>query len=141
MLNSVIVVDDEASIRSAVEQWLSLSGFAVQLFSCAEDCLRQLPPHFAGVVVSDVRMPGMGGLALLSQLQQLDADLPVILLTARGHVLEPAQLATTGIRKVMAKPFSARELVNVIGQVLAEASGEPARVGQGQTGQGLNNAA
>jgi len=37
MLNSVIVVDDEASIRRAVEQWLCLSGFAVQLFSCAED--------------------------------------------------------------------------------------------------------
>lgn len=48
MLNSVIVVDDEASIRSAVEQWLSLSGFDVQLFSCAEDCLSQLPAHFAG---------------------------------------------------------------------------------------------
>ena len=64
MLNSVMVVDDESSIRSAVEQWLSLSGFAVQLFSRAEDCLAALPAHFAGVILSDVRMPGMGGLAL-----------------------------------------------------------------------------
>ena len=49
MLDSVIVVDDEASIRTAVEQWLSLSGFDVQLYSCAEDCLSHLPAHFAGV--------------------------------------------------------------------------------------------
>lgn len=48
MLNSVMVVDDEASIRTAVEQWLSLSGFNVQLFSRAEDCLEQLPGHFPG---------------------------------------------------------------------------------------------
>ena len=48
MLNSVIVIDDEASIRNAVEQWLSLSGFEVQLFSCAEECLNQLPAPFAG---------------------------------------------------------------------------------------------
>ncbi|WP_286776185.1 response regulator, partial [Pseudomonas sp. UBA800] len=82
MLNSVIVVDDEASIRSAVEQWLSLSGFSVQLFACAEDCLAHLPRHFAGVVISDVRMPGMGGLQLLERLQADDPDLPVILLTA-----------------------------------------------------------
>lgn len=47
-LKKVIVVDDEASIRSAVEQWLSLSGFEVQLFSRAEECLAQLPGHFPG---------------------------------------------------------------------------------------------
>ncbi|MFL6536301.1 MAG: hypothetical protein ACJ8G8_23570, partial [Pseudomonas sp.] len=43
MLDSVIVVDDESSIRTAVEQWLSLSGFQVQLFSRAEECLAKLP--------------------------------------------------------------------------------------------------
>ena len=86
MLNSVIVVDDEASIRTAVEQWLSLSGFNVQVYTCAEACLEQFAEHFPGVVVTDVRMPGMGGLALLARLQGLDADLPVIVLTGHGDV-------------------------------------------------------
>jgi FixJ family two-component response regulator len=86
MLNSVMVVDDESSIRSAVEQWLSLSGFEVQLFSRADECLARLPKHYAGVILSDVRMPGMTGLELLAEVQRRDADLPVILLTGHGDV-------------------------------------------------------
>ena len=86
MQAQVYLVDDEASIREAVRQWLELSGHQVRLFTRAEDCLAAVTPDFAGVVVSDVRMPGMDGLALLERLQALDPDLPVILLTAHGDV-------------------------------------------------------
>lgn len=96
MLNSVIVVDDEASILTAVEQWLTLSGFSVQLHNRAEACLAQLPEHFPGVVVSDVRMPGMDGLQLLEQLLARDADLPVILLTGHGDVPMAVQAMRKG---------------------------------------------
>ena len=118
MLNSVIVVDDEASIRNAVEQWLSLSGFEVQLFSCAEDCLVQLPAHFAGVIVSDVRMPGMGGLALLTRLQQLDADLPVILLTGHGDVPMAVEAMRDGAYDFLEKPFSPEALLSSLRRAL-----------------------
>ena len=118
MLNSVIVVDDEASIRSAVEQWLSLSGFEVQLYSCAEDCLSQLPAHFAGVIVSDVRMPGMGGLALLTRLQQLDPDLPVILLTGHGDVPMAVEAMRDGAYDFLEKPFSPDALLSSLRRAL-----------------------
>ena len=118
MLNSVIVVDDEASIRSAVEQWLSLSGFAVQLFSCAEDCLSRLPSHFAGVIVSDVRMPGMGGMALLNRLQQLDPDLPVILLTGHGDVPMAVEAMRDGAYDFLEKPFSPEALLSSLRRAL-----------------------
>ena len=118
MLNSVIVVDDEASIRNAVEQWLSLSGFDVQLFTCAEDCLDQLPAHFAGVIVSDVRMPGMGGLALLNRLQQLDADLPVILLTGHGDVPMAVEAMRAGAYDFLEKPFSPEALLGSLRRAL-----------------------
>ena len=118
MLNSVIVVDDEASIRNAVEQWLSLSGFDVQLFSCAEDCLSQLPAHFAGVIVSDVRMPGIGGLALLNRLQQLDADLPVMLLTGHGDVAMAVEAMRDGAYDFLEKPFSPEALLSSLRRAL-----------------------
>jgi len=118
MLNSVIVVDDEASIRNAVEQGRSLSGFDVQLFTCAEDCLGQLPAHFAGVIVSDVRMPGMGGLALLNRLQQLDADLPVILLTGHGDVPMAVEAMRAGAYDFLEKPFSPEALLGSLRRAL-----------------------
>ncbi|MGE8392337.1 MAG: sigma-54-dependent transcriptional regulator [Pseudomonas sp.] len=118
MLNSVMVVDDEASIRTAVEQWLSLSGFNVQLFSRAEDCLKQLPGHFPGVVLSDVRMPGMDGLQLLGKLQASDADLPVILLTGHGDVPMAVEAMRNGAYDFLEKPFSPEALLGSLRRAL-----------------------
>jgi two-component system C4-dicarboxylate transport response regulator DctD len=113
-----MVVDDEASIRTAVEQWLSLSGFSVQLFSRAEDCLNQLPEHFPGVILSDVRMPGMDGLALLEQLQTRDADLPVILLTGHGDVPMAVDAMRNGAYDFLEKPFSPESLLGSLRRAL-----------------------
>ena len=106
MLTHVMVVDDEAGIRSAVQQWLSLCGFEVQLFSRAEDCLGALPEHFPGVILSDVRMPGISGLELLGRLQAFDADLPVILLTGHGDVPMAVEAMRDGAYDFLEKPFS-----------------------------------
>ncbi|WP_296250392.1 sigma-54-dependent transcriptional regulator [Pseudomonas sp. UBA4194] len=118
MSDSVIVIDDEAGIRSAVEQWLSLSGFNVQLFSRAEDCLAELPAHFAGVILSDVRMPGMGGLGLLEQVQARDPELPVILLTGHGDVPMAVQAMRDGAYDFLEKPFSPESLLSSLHRAL-----------------------
>ena len=118
MLNSVIVVDDEAPIREAVEQWLSLSGFEVQLFSRAEDCLAKLPPHFPGVILSDVRMPGMGGLELLAAVQNRDADLPLILLTGHGDVPMAVEAMRDGAYDFLEKPFTPETLLSSLRRAL-----------------------
>lgn len=118
MLNSVIVVDDEMPIRQAVEQWLSLSGFDVQVFSRAEDCLARIPEHFPGVVLSDVRMPGMSGLELLSQLQQRDADLPIILLTGHGDVPMAVDAMRDGAYDFLEKPFTPETLLGSLRRAL-----------------------
>ncbi|MHC8307060.1 sigma-54-dependent transcriptional regulator [Pseudomonas sp. PB3P13] len=118
MLNSVMVVDDESSIRSAVEQWLSLSGFEVQLFSRADECLAQLPKHFPGVILSDVRMPGMTGLELLAEVQRRDADLPVILLTGHGDVPMAVDAMRDGAYDFLEKPFSPQTLLGSLRRAL-----------------------
>ncbi|MFP3445130.1 sigma-54-dependent transcriptional regulator [Pseudomonas sp. SIMBA_067] len=118
MLNSVIVVDDEPSIRSAVEQWLSLSGFSVQLFARAEECLAHLPQHFPGVIISDVRMPGMDGLQLLERLQADDPDLPVILLTGHGDVPMAVEAMRSGAYDLLEKPFTPQHLLGSLRRAL-----------------------
>ncbi len=118
MLNSVIVVDDEAPIREAVEQWLTLSGFNVHVHSRAEECLAQLPEHFPGVVMSDVRMPGMNGLELLARIQALDADLPVILLTGHGDVPMAVDAMREGAYDFLEKPFSPETLLRTLRRAL-----------------------
>ena len=111
MLNAVMVVDDEASIRDAVEQWLGLSGFAVQCFARAQACLEQLPRNFPGVILSDVRMPGMSGLELLEQVRALDPDLPLILLTGHGDVPMAVEAMRDGAYDFLEKPFSPETLL------------------------------
>ncbi|MBA6110830.1 sigma-54-dependent Fis family transcriptional regulator [Pseudomonas asiatica] len=118
MLNSVIVVDDEASIRTAVEQWLSLSGFSVQLFARAEECLAHLPRHFPGVIISDVRMPGMDGLQLLERLQADDPDLPVIMLTGHGDVPMAVEAMRSGAYDFLEKPFTPQHLLGSLRRAL-----------------------
>ncbi|MGY2202041.1 sigma-54-dependent transcriptional regulator [Pseudomonas gingeri] len=118
MLNTVMVVDDEASIRNAVEQWLSLSGFAVQVFGRAEECLARLPAHFPGVIISDVRMPGLSGLELLERVRTLDADLPVILLTGHGDVKMAVEAMRDGAYDFLEKPFSPEALLGSLGRAL-----------------------
>ncbi|MCB2251721.1 sigma-54 dependent transcriptional regulator [Pseudomonas chlororaphis] len=122
MLNSVLLVDDEASIRTAVEQWLSLSGFQVQLFSRAEDCLARLPRDFPGVLLSDVRMPGMSGLELLKQVQLRDADLPVILLTGHGDVPMAVEAMRDGAYDFLEKPFTPETLLSSLRRALDKRS-------------------
>ncbi|MCK9739095.1 sigma-54-dependent transcriptional regulator [Pseudomonas syringae] len=118
MLNSVIVVDDEAPIRQAVEQWLTLSGFEVQVFPRAEECLDRIPEHFPGVVLTDVRMPGMSGLELLTRLQGADRDLPVILLTGHGDVPMAVEAMREGAYDFLEKPFSPETLISNLRRAL-----------------------
>jgi len=77
-----------------------------------------VPSHFAGVIVSDVRMPGMGGLALLNRLQQLDPDLPVILLTGHGDVPMAVEAMRDGAYDFLEKPFSPEALLSSLRRAL-----------------------
>ncbi|WP_295473856.1 sigma-54 dependent transcriptional regulator [uncultured Pseudomonas sp.] len=117
-LNSVTLVDDEAAIRQAIEPWLSLSGFEVSLYSRGEDCLAQLPEHYPGVILSDVRMPGMSGLELLDRLQTLDRDLPVIILTGHGDVPMAVDAMRQGAYDFLEKPFAPQALLDTLRRAL-----------------------
>jgi two-component system C4-dicarboxylate transport response regulator DctD len=111
MTTDVIVVDDDLDMRLSTSQALELSGFHVVAVSSAEEALALARPGFAGVVVTDLRMPGMDGMTLLDRLQDIDRDLPVILITGHGDVQLAVQAIRRGAWDFVEKPFLTEELV------------------------------
>src|SRR5690606_22197796 len=82
----VAIVDDEADMRQSISQWLALSGFDTETHASAEEALKAIGADFPGVVISDIKMPGMDGMALLKRLMSMDSGLPVIMITGHGDV-------------------------------------------------------
>ncbi len=118
MSAQVIVVDDEAAIREAVQQWLQLSGFEVHTCASAAEALAVVDRDFPGIVVSDVRMPGSDGLQLLDKLLQIDSDLPVILVTGHGDVPMAVQALRQGAYDFIEKPFTPERLLDSVRRAL-----------------------
>ncbi|MFY8048150.1 MAG: response regulator, partial [Erythrobacter sp.] len=82
----VALVEDDPPLRDATLQALSLEGAEVVAFPDARTALGWLSEDYPGVVVSDVRMPGMDGIAFFAALREIDPDLPVILTTGHGDI-------------------------------------------------------
>jgi DNA-binding NtrC family response regulator len=108
--SKVAIIDDEADMRESVAQWLQLSGFEPLAFESAELALKTLGPDFDGVVISDIRMPGMDGMALLRRLQSVDPGLPVILMTGHGDVPMAVEAMRIGAFDFVEKPFDPERL-------------------------------
>ena len=111
---SVILIDDEEDVRLAVGQSLELQGFDVTAFARAERALDLIGRGFAGVVVSDIRIPKFDGMALLSATREIDPDLPVILMTGHGDVPLAVEAMRQGAYDFLEKPFSPSRLVDAV---------------------------
>ncbi len=111
----VILVDDEPMICLAAEQALTLAGFEVHCFSSADElCKETLKQDWPGIIISDVKMPGMDGVELLSHLQKQDKDLPVILITGHGDIELAVSCIQQGAYDFLEKPFASEQLVDVV---------------------------
>lgn len=106
-----ILVEDEQTVRLATAQTLELGGFAVQACGSAEQAYALLHADYAGIVVSDVRLPNASGLDLLAHTLQMDADLPVIVVTGHGDVVMAVEAMRSGAYDFIEKPFAAERLV------------------------------
>ncbi|QYC11840.1 sigma-54-dependent transcriptional regulator [Brevundimonas nasdae] len=105
-LTAVALVEDDEDFRNALNERLSLEGFQVQAFRTADLALKAVTADFPGVVVTDLRMPGMDGRQLLTRLQALDPALPVILITGHGDIAEAVAAMRDGAYDFVAKPFA-----------------------------------
>jgi two-component system C4-dicarboxylate transport response regulator DctD len=110
----VILVEDDVDVRIGSQQALELAGITVECFDCVETARGALENNVPAVVVSDIKLPGLSGLAWLKEIQMLDKDLPVILVTGHGDIAMAVQAIRDGAYDFVAKPFSADHLTTVV---------------------------
>lgn len=117
---TILLVDDEANVRDSATDWLELSGFEVTAVADAAAVLALLEQARFDVLITDVRMPGMDGVALLEAARTRDPALPVILLTGHGDVALAVEAMRSGAHDFLEKPYDADHMVAVLDRAVAQ---------------------
>jgi two-component system C4-dicarboxylate transport response regulator DctD len=115
----VFLIEDDEVVRHGYSQALQLAGIAVRAFADAEAALAAFDQEEPAAVISDVRLPGMDGLALLAALRQRDLNLPMILVTGHGDVTMAVNAMRSGAYDFIEKPFHTDRLLDVVRRALA----------------------
>ena len=112
----IVIIDDDQEVASALSEMLELEGFTVAVFYSAEQALQTLNVNSPAIILSDVRMPKMGGLSLLGQIQKLDSSLPVILMSGHGDIPMAINAMEKGAHYFLEKPLDPEKLVSLLNQ-------------------------
>ena len=123
-MQRVLVIDDDPAVTSVLKRGLAYEGFAVDAAGSGTEGLaiaRDRPPD---LVILDIMMPGLDGLAVLERLRAADAQLPVLMLTARDAPADQVQGLTRGADDYVVKPFTFEVLVARVRALLRRAEGE-----------------
>lgn len=110
----IALVEDDPPLRDATMQALAIEGAEVVAFPDARAALAWLDADYLGVVVSDVRMPGIDGLAFFARLREVDPDLPVILTTGHGDIAMAVEAMKNGAADFLTKPYSSADLFRAV---------------------------
>jgi two-component system, NtrC family, C4-dicarboxylate transport response regulator DctD len=114
VIGKILFIDDEKHIRQANRQTLELADLEVVCEESAENGLAQLNRDWPGIVVCDIRLPGMDGVAFLHAVKEIDRDLPVILITGHGDISTAVNAMRDGAYDFIEKPYSAERLVKTV---------------------------
>lgn len=111
---TVFVVDDDPSMRRALESLLRSVGHDVRLFSSAPEFMQAVSHDASGCLVLDVRLPGMSGLAFQQELAKAGIALPIIFITGHGDVPMSVRAMKAGATEFLTKPFDDQVLLDAI---------------------------
>lgn len=116
----ILVCDDEAHIRAIIVAKLRSAGYDVAEARDGREALQLAESHPPVLVITDFQMPYISGIELATRLRATPAthETPVLMLTARGYVIAPDQVAKTNIVEVMGKPFGVRQLLAKVQSIL-----------------------
>ena len=130
---NILIIDDEKDVRVVLKEVLRRAGHDVTLAANGREGLEKLAAEGADVVVTDVIMPGINGVAMVQQIREAHPDMPIIVISGGGNVApmdyEPGAISTSaylasatiaGANRTLTKPFERQALVDAVQELLAE---------------------
>ena len=118
----VFVIDDDDAVLGSMRFLLTVQGFEAKTYSTAEDFLESVAPTETGVVVTDVRLPGLNGVALIEGMKKRGLNLPVIVITAYADVALAVTAMKQGALDLLEKPFDPSALIDTLRQAFSRMS-------------------
>ncbi len=117
---TIVVIDDDASMRRALDNLFKSVGFDVELFASPQDFLQSDRPDRPGCIVLDVRFPGRSGLDMQRDLTAARAQLPIIFITGYGDIPMSVRAMKAGAVEFLTKPFREQDLLDAVGTALEQ---------------------
>jgi FixJ family two-component response regulator len=114
----VFVIDDDPSVRGAIERLVKAVGFRVATFESGQEFLESKLPEVPSCVVLDVRLPGFSGLDLQRQMTESGIRVPIIFITGHGDIPMSVQAMKAGAVEFLTKPFRDQDLLDAIGKAI-----------------------
>ena len=118
---TILVADDDAAIRTVLNQALSRAGYDVRITSNAATLWRWISAGEGDLVVTDVVMPDENAFELLPRIKKLRPELPIIVMSAQNTFMTAIRASERGAYDYLPKPFDLKELVGIVGRAMAEA--------------------
>lgn len=116
MDETVFLVDDDPAVRLSISDLLESANIQSRSFSSAEEFLKEWQPYMSGCLLLDVRLPGVSGIELQSQLASRGESIPIIIMTAHGDIPMVRKVLKAGAVEFLTKPFQDHELLEAVDQ-------------------------
>ncbi len=123
-LGNILVADDDAAIRTVLNQALSRAGYSVRLTSSAGTLWRWASEGEGDLVITDVVMPDENAFDLLPRIKRVRPDLPIIVMSAQNTFMTAIRASERGAYEYLPKPFDLKELIAIVGRALSEPKGK-----------------
>jgi len=118
---TVYIVDDDEAVRDSLRWLLEANGYRVRAYASAENFLSEYEPAQIGILIADIRMPGMSGLELQEQLIARQSPMPIVFITGHGDVPMAVSTMKKGAIDFLEKPFNESDLREIVVRMFEQA--------------------